>query len=302
MLDRLVAQASQDSSVPGPLLGGPLPQRRPDRPMPRPAADASRRTGRDAALAAGRVLRRGGGRPFPHPARSAGLGVLRADHRPTPAAIHARTRPRHATTPTARGRRPHPAGHRRGELAALRLDDLRGRVLHISRADSAGHLTTPKSGHGRTLTLGAGTARLWHTLVAEWEGRAKQPIGPWVFSADPDHRRRLDVATLGHRFTRLRETAGIPDATLHRAPAQRGHLPGRPRRDPPSPGPPRAAARPHGDHPATGVTAVGNSVENRRCISGKSASQSRKIGEPWLGYRRDHHRPPRQAAGPRSTR
>jgi len=216
MLDRLVAQASQDSSVPGPLLGGPLPQRRPDRPMPRPAADASRRTGRDAALAAGRVLRRGGGRPFPHPARSAGLGVLRADHRPTPAAIHARTRPRHATTPTARGRRPHPAGHRRGELAALRLDDLRGRVLHISRADSAGHLTTPKSGHGRTLTLGAGTARLWHTLVAEWEGRAKQPIGPWVFSADPDHRRRLDVATLGHRFTRLRETAGIPDATLHR--------------------------------------------------------------------------------------
>lgn len=29
------------------------------------------------------------------------------------------------------------------------------------------------------------------------------------------HRRRLDVATLGHRFTRLRETAGIPDATLH---------------------------------------------------------------------------------------
>jgi integrase len=108
------------------------------------------------------------------------------------------------------------SGARRGELATLRLDDLHGRVLHIARADSAGQLTAPKSGHGRTLTLGAGTAGLWHALVAEWEGRAGHTIGPWLFAADLDHRRRLDVTTLGHRFVRLRDTAGIPDATLHR--------------------------------------------------------------------------------------
>lgn len=56
-------------------------------------------------------------------------------------------------------------GARRGELAALRRDDLDGRVLRLRQADSAGLLTTPKSGHGRVLTVGAGTARLWH---ARW--------------------------------------------------------------------------------------------------------------------------------------
>jgi integrase len=108
------------------------------------------------------------------------------------------------------------SGARRGELAALRLDDLHDRVLHIDRADSAGQLTSPKSGHGRTLTLGATTARLWRALVAGWERRAGQPIGPWLFGADLNHRHRLPASTLGHWFADLRDEAGIPDASLHR--------------------------------------------------------------------------------------
>ena len=108
------------------------------------------------------------------------------------------------------------SGARRGELAALRLDDLHDRVLHIDRADSAGLLTSPKSGHGRTLTLGTTTAQLWRALAAGWERRAGQPVGPWLFSADLDHWRRLRASTLGHWFADLRDHAGVPDASLHR--------------------------------------------------------------------------------------
>lgn len=107
-------------------------------------------------------------------------------------------------------------GARRGELAALRLSDLRGRVLSIERAVSAGQLTTPKSGHGRTLTVGSSTAELWHHLGQQWTTRAGGPLGPWLFSPDPGHQHRLGAEVLGHRFAQLRDTAGVPDATLHR--------------------------------------------------------------------------------------
>jgi integrase len=50
------------------------------------------------------------------------------------------------------------SGARRGELVALRFDDFDGRVLRIARAMSDGVITTPKSGHGRQLTLAASTA------------------------------------------------------------------------------------------------------------------------------------------------
>lgn len=111
-------------------------------------------------------------------------------------------------------------GARRGELAVLRLDDLHGRVLTIERALSAGQLTTPKSGHGRTLTVGASTAALWRDLHTRWrheaDARPEKPFGPWLFSPDPSHTRHLDASALGHRFTRLRDAAGVPEATLHR--------------------------------------------------------------------------------------
>lgn len=136
-------------------------------------------------------------------------------------------------------------GARRGELTALRFTDLTGptgqpaatgRSLWIQRAVSAGQLTTPKSGHGRRLTLGADTAALWHRLHATWtdrhlEGLTTDPdsgpdpgpdpgrdpgLGPWVFSPDLAHQRRLGAEVLGHRFAQIRDAAGVPDATLHR--------------------------------------------------------------------------------------
>ena len=108
------------------------------------------------------------------------------------------------------------SGARRGELVALRFEDLDGRVLHIRRAASANVIDTPKSGHGRTLTLGSGTARLWRVLRCDWQTRHPAPLGPWLFSPDPGHHRRLTTDALGHRFTRLRDAAEVPDATLHR--------------------------------------------------------------------------------------
>ena len=107
-------------------------------------------------------------------------------------------------------------GARRGELAALQIEDLDGRVLRIDGAVSAGVLTTPKSGHGRALTLGATTAELWHTFTQAWNSRAGQPVGPWLFSPDAGHQRRLGAEALGHRFDQIRDAAGVPEATLHR--------------------------------------------------------------------------------------
>ncbi len=118
-------------------------------------------------------------------------------------------------------------GERRGELTALRFSNLtasigqatgtRGsaRTLHIERAISAGQITSPKSGHGRTLTLGADTAALWHRLQAAWTERHLDSaavhagersaalaagLGPWVFTSDLAHERRVGPEVLGHRF------------------------------------------------------------------------------------------------------
>ena len=110
-------------------------------------------------------------------------------------------------------------GARRGELAALHVSDLTGRALTICRALSAGVVTTPKSGRSRTLTVGASTAAMWNTLIEGWTKRSGEPVGPWLFSAHADHRTRLGAEALGHRFDRfdrVRDAAGIPDATLHR--------------------------------------------------------------------------------------
>ncbi len=124
-------------------------------------------------------------------------------------------------------------GARRGELAALRIEDLTGRTLRIDRAVSAGQITVPKSGRGRTLTIGADTATLWHRLAAEWSDRlsssaqqdAAPTLGPWLFTADPAHRRRLGTEILGARFNKIRNDADVPDATLHRL-RHTGDVPG----------------------------------------------------------------------------
>lgn len=107
------------------------------------------------------------------------------------------------------------SGARRGELAALRFDDVDGRVLRLTRSVSVSTITTPKSGRARALTLGASTARLWHTLESEWQHRVGGSLGPWVFSSDVGHERRMTPGALGHRFADVAAAAGVPGAGLH---------------------------------------------------------------------------------------
>lgn len=62
-------------------------------------------------------------------------------------------------------------GARRGELAALRTDELTGRRLRIERGLSDEVLTSTKTGRARSLTLATGTATLWHDTVGTWQNR-----------------------------------------------------------------------------------------------------------------------------------
>jgi integrase len=110
------------------------------------------------------------------------------------------------------------SGARRGELAALRVDDLDGRVLSIERAAKDAVIGPTKTHSRGRLTLGATTARCWHDHVRAWRNHplAGEAAGPWLFTARPDRRAPIQPGGLGHRFTRLRDKAGLPDATLHR--------------------------------------------------------------------------------------
>jgi integrase len=110
------------------------------------------------------------------------------------------------------------SGARRGELAGLQFGDLRGRALHIQRAVSSTEITLPKSGRDRTVTLGASTARLWSTLEADWRARCPEgePFGRWVFASDDGHHHRVGSGVLDQRFRRIRNEAGVADASLHR--------------------------------------------------------------------------------------
>ena len=107
-------------------------------------------------------------------------------------------------------------GARRGELVALRFDDLDDRTLRIERAISGREVGPTKSRRPRTLTVGASTARLWRTLEHDWNERAGRAVGPWLFAREELHQQRLSSSTLNHRFSRLRDQAGTPGATLHR--------------------------------------------------------------------------------------
>lgn len=110
------------------------------------------------------------------------------------------------------------SGARRGELAALQLDDLDGQVLTIARGASMDQIGTTKTRRLNRLTLGRTTAALWHDLARTWRARLPEgsSFGPWLFSPQPDHAVRLTTGAVGHRFSRLRDTAGVETATLHR--------------------------------------------------------------------------------------
>jgi len=107
------------------------------------------------------------------------------------------------------------AGARRGELAALKVGDLDGRVLHICRNISGpSTVTTPKSHQYRSLTLGQATVELWHAHVERWAVRTRDR--DWLFSPTPTRATFLQPRGLAARFERLRDFAGVPDAALHR--------------------------------------------------------------------------------------
>ncbi len=63
------------------------------------------------------------------------------------------------------------SGARRGELVALRFDDLDGRMLAIERGVSADVLGPTKTGRNRRLTLGRQTVELWWSSAETWAGR-----------------------------------------------------------------------------------------------------------------------------------
>ena len=110
------------------------------------------------------------------------------------------------------------SGARRGELVALRFDDLDGRVLTIERGVSADVLGPTKTGRTRRLTLGRQTVELWRSSAQTWEDRlpGATALGPWLFSPERTHRTRLTAGALGHWFADLARRAEVSGATLHR--------------------------------------------------------------------------------------
>lgn len=282
MLDRLVAQASQDSSVPGPLVrldkllahwieadhpwkpstlvgyrsvarfltADPIGRCRAQQLMPadgRAAMQRCRRAGASDPVVAGRFRTLHAALGWAYSERIIDQHPLRSMRGP------ARATPRRplsddavlillATVETAvleaiandtdhrRGalhrhrceldlllaRLAADGGARRGELAALRLGDLRGRVLHISRADSAGQPDHTQVGPWAHADPGRRHSPAVAHPCRRMERPSRTADRPVALLRGPRPSPSPRRPTLGHRFTRLRETAGIPDATLHR--------------------------------------------------------------------------------------
>ncbi len=110
------------------------------------------------------------------------------------------------------------SGARRGELVALRFEDLEDRVLSIERGVSADVLGPTKTGRTRRLTLGRQTVDLWCSSARCWADRLPEngPLGPWLFSPEGTHNVRLTAGALGHWFAELAGVAEVPGASLHR--------------------------------------------------------------------------------------
>jgi len=107
------------------------------------------------------------------------------------------------------------SGARRGELAALRLSDLDGRVLTIERSLSAGVLGPTKSGRTRRVTLGSGTAGMIRHYVQAWAARV-EPEQDWLFSPSPRRPAPMTAGALSRRLARPGQATGVEHAALHR--------------------------------------------------------------------------------------
>ena len=106
-------------------------------------------------------------------------------------------------------------GARRGELAALRMGDLDGRVLRIERGVSGGVLGSTKTKRARRITLGTTTTEIICTHTAEFPGDSESGHD-WLFSPDATRSRFARAERLSHRFDRVKAEAGIDHASLHR--------------------------------------------------------------------------------------
>lgn len=108
------------------------------------------------------------------------------------------------------------SGARRGELAALRLSDLEGRVLTIERSLSHGVLGPTKTRRIRRLTLGSTTVGLIKDHFASWTERGPEPIEDWLFAPTPARETFMTADALSHKFRRLGRGAGVANPALHR--------------------------------------------------------------------------------------
>ena len=110
------------------------------------------------------------------------------------------------------------SGARRGELVALRWGDLDGRVLTIERGVSGEVVGPTKTRRIRRLTLGRTAVEQWRATEECWASRLPDGtgLGPWVFSRDLDHIRRLTASGMSHWFAELCDEAGLEGVSLHR--------------------------------------------------------------------------------------
>lgn len=83
---------------------------------------------------------------------------------------------------------------------------------------SAEIVTTTKTGRARRISLGSTTVSLWQETVSGWRRRlaAETELGPWMFSAKPDHSVRLSASALAHWFAAFTGRHNHPDVCLHR--------------------------------------------------------------------------------------
>jgi integrase len=109
-------------------------------------------------------------------------------------------------------------GARRGELAALRVDDLDGRVLTIERARKGSIVGSTKTYRRGRITVGKTVAALWAEHVAAWRSHplAGAVPGPWLFTPRPDRQAPISPSGLTQRFDKIADAAGLPEACLHR--------------------------------------------------------------------------------------
>lgn len=107
-------------------------------------------------------------------------------------------------------------GVRRGELAAVKIGDLEGRVLHIARVPPW-QIGPTKTGRTRRLTIGTTTATLWHDTAETWRGRLpKGRAGGMVVLARPRPPQPTHHLAPGSPLGQLRIEAGVPSVTMHR--------------------------------------------------------------------------------------